>query len=140
MRFQNLLLLLCSASLAVGALIPRSDTAPDPHQPNIIPTCTAYYKVVTGDTCIIIRSVYKNYTLPQFYSWNPDVGTDCSNLLLNYYVCINGRTPTTTTSSTTEAPTLTSSTTTTPPPSTCPPEPVPTQPGTINCCKPVHSD
>ncbi|KAF2790877.1 carbohydrate-binding module family 50 protein [Melanomma pulvis-pyrius CBS 109.77] len=85
-----------------------------PHQPNIISTCTTYYRVAEGDYCLAIVTKYGNFTLNDFYTWNPDVGTDCSNLLLNNYVCINAPKPATTTKTST---------------------PVPTQPGTISCCK-----
>lgn len=46
----------------------------------------AYYEVVSGDSCSGIVSKYNNFTLSQFYTWNPAVNTTCSSLLLGYYV------------------------------------------------------
>lgn len=43
--------------------------------------------VVSGDTCQKIAD-NAHISLANFYSWNPDVKTDCSLLFLGYYVCI----------------------------------------------------
>ncbi|KAF2468645.1 uncharacterized protein BDR25DRAFT_373331 [Lindgomyces ingoldianus] len=99
--FLGILVGLASATLTTGLNIPRDDpngTFPNPHQPHIISTCTSFYKVQTGDNCWALTVKFGNFTLDDFYFWNPDVPTpkmDCSNLLLNYYVCIsNTTTPT----------------------------------------------
>lgn len=99
--------------------------------PRLIVPGTAYYKVATGDNCFKLMTTFGNFTLADFYSWNPDVGNDCSNLLLNYYVCINGG-KTTPTGTPTSTPSKTSTSVT--PTSTCPAEPSPVQPGIVNCC------
>lgn len=82
-----------------------------------------WYKVVSGDGCQKIIDKYKTFTLAQFYSWNPDVGTDCAGLPLGAYVCV-GVTGTPTTPPAT-----------TPTPTTDPSKPSPTQPNVIKTCK-----
>lgn len=74
----------------------------------------------SGDTCAKIVDKYGTFTLADFYGWNPGVGSDCSALWLDYYVCVGvAGTPTTT-----KKPTTT----------TAPSGPTPTQPGIISSC------
>jgi hypothetical protein len=40
----------------------------------------ALYVVKTNDTYASIVKVYGNFTLTQFYTWNPAVGTSCKYL------------------------------------------------------------
>jgi hypothetical protein len=61
---------------------------PSPTQDNVTKDCKAWYKVVKGDGCQKVVDKYKTFTLAQFYKWNPDVGTDCSGLPLDTYVCV----------------------------------------------------
>ncbi|OKL64629.1 hypothetical protein UA08_00943 [Talaromyces atroroseus] len=61
---------------------------PSPTQLGIISTCNAYYLVQKGDYCDTVISKFGNYTLSDFYNWNPAVKSDCSQLLDGYYVCI----------------------------------------------------
>ncbi|KAJ5135357.1 uncharacterized protein N7515_004635 [Penicillium bovifimosum] len=83
-------------------------------------TCTAlesFYGITTAqlvswkdDYCYAVVTSYGNFTLDQFYTWNPAVKNDCSGLQPGYYVCVgvSGSTATTTTSrTTTAAPTAT---------------------------------
>ncbi|GIC89055.1 putative LysM domain protein [Aspergillus udagawae] len=83
--------------------------APYPTQTGLISTCNAFYDVQSGDYCQGIVTAYGNFTLSQFYQWNPAVKTDCSGLQTGYYVCIGVAGSTTTT---TAAPTSTTATTT----------------------------
>ena len=39
--------------------------------------CTATYLVQPGDSCSSIAESYSNFTLSQFFYWNPDVGQTC---------------------------------------------------------------
>lgn len=57
------------------AKLPRSNIAgtPSPIQPGLISTCDAYYFVEAGDYCSAIVSKFGNFTLSQFYTWNPYV-------------------------------------------------------------------
>ncbi|KAH2017019.1 hypothetical protein KXV70_003077 [Aspergillus fumigatus] len=58
----------------------------------------------TGDYCEGIVTAYGNFTLSQFYQWNPAVKTDCSGLQAGYFVCIGVAGSTTTTTSNPHSP------------------------------------
>ena len=40
----------------------------------------AFYVVKMNDTCASIVKSFGNFTLTQFYTWNPAIGTDCKHL------------------------------------------------------------
>lgn len=61
---------------------------PSPTQDGIIGTCQRYHLAVSGDTCQNIVDQYGTFTLAQFLSWNPAVGSDCFSLFRGYYYCI----------------------------------------------------
>ncbi|KAI1367905.1 hypothetical protein F5Y08DRAFT_297281 [Xylaria arbuscula] len=51
--------------------------------------CTATYTIRLGDTCNAIRDDFNDvFTLADFYSWNPQVNSVCSNLALGEVVCV----------------------------------------------------
>ncbi|XDG10377.1 hypothetical protein ABKA04_009992 [Annulohypoxylon sp. FPYF3050] len=51
--------------------------------------CTSTYSVVSGDTCnVIIDKFNDTFTLANFYSWNPQVASDCHNLYPGEVVCV----------------------------------------------------
>ncbi|KAH3465252.1 hypothetical protein KXV78_008818, partial [Aspergillus fumigatus] len=56
------------------------------------------------DYCEGIVTAYGNFTLSQFYQWNPAVKTDCSGLQAGYFVCIGVAGSTTTTTSNPHSP------------------------------------
>ncbi|KAI1164550.1 hypothetical protein F5B18DRAFT_650627 [Nemania serpens] len=57
------------------------------------PSCNAVYVVKAGDTCDKIRSDFGNvFTLAQFYSWNPEVNSQCTNLYVGEQVCVSVKT------------------------------------------------
>ncbi|KAH1683883.1 hypothetical protein KXX46_008783 [Aspergillus fumigatus] len=58
----------------------------------------------TSDYCEGIVTAYGNFTLSQFYQWNPAVKTDCSGLQAGYFVCIGVAGSTTTTTSNPHSP------------------------------------
>ncbi|KAK2051453.1 hypothetical protein LY76DRAFT_674973 [Colletotrichum caudatum] len=60
---------------------------PTPTQPNMVGNCDNFYRVVSGDTCAAIASKSRT-SLSQFLEWNPSVGSSCSGLWLDAYVCI----------------------------------------------------
>ncbi|GKZ65102.1 hypothetical protein AnigIFM50267_007266 [Aspergillus niger] len=62
--------------------------SPSPTQGGLSSSCDAFYYVEAGDSCWAIVNSYGNFTLNQFYSWNPAVKSDCSGLQPDYYVCI----------------------------------------------------
>ncbi|PLN78617.1 hypothetical protein BDW42DRAFT_140380 [Aspergillus taichungensis] len=68
-------------------------SAPIPVQSGVASNCNSFYQVKTGDTCIGIQTHFHNFTLSEFYKWNPAVGSNCQALLAGYYVCV-GTAPT----------------------------------------------
>lgn len=68
---------------------------PTPTQPSMVGNCDSFYFVVSGDSCAAIASK-SGILLSQFVEWNPSVGSSCSGLWANAYVCISiiGQTPT----------------------------------------------
>jgi LysM repeat protein len=76
-------------------------STPHPIQTGMVTNCDAFYLVQPGDSCANIAAQY-SISLPQFYSWNPAVGSSCSSLGAGDYVCVDiiGNTVTTTTKKT----------------------------------------
>lgn len=65
-----------------------SDVVPTPTQSGQPSTCVDWYYVRSNDTCQGIVDYYRGlFSLSDFFSWNPDVGTSCENLLAGYFVC-----------------------------------------------------
>ncbi|KAL8847058.1 MAG: hypothetical protein Q9221_007877 [Calogaya cf. arnoldii] len=96
---------------------------PSPTQSGLVTTCKSFYKVQDGDYCEKIVSSYGTFSLADFYTWNPAIGTNCGSLFVGYYVCVGvPGTPTTrpTTTSTRASATSTG--------------PTPTQSGIISSC------
>lgn len=91
---------------------------PTPTQSGITSKCANYYQVKSGDTCANIVAKYGTFSLSDFYSWNPAVGSDCASLWTGYYVCV-GVPGTPTKPTTTSAPLS---------------GPTPTQAGIISSC------
>ncbi|KAA8628704.1 hypothetical protein SMACR_09586 [Sordaria macrospora] len=84
-----------------------------PQMPGLAANCDKFYKVASGDSCDTIAS--KNgITTTQFKTWNTEINAECSNLWLDYYVCVHvpgaaAPTTSTKTTSTTAAPAPTNS-------------------------------
>lgn len=62
-------------------------TTPTPYESGMVTDCGAFHLVVSGDDCADIAA-NANITVDEFYTWNPTVGTSCSDLWLDYYVCV----------------------------------------------------
>lgn len=62
-------------------------TTPSPVQTGMVSSCDEFYDVQSGDGCWIISNSY-SIDIEDFYSWNPAVGTDCSDLEVGVYVCV----------------------------------------------------
>ncbi|KAI5865101.1 carbohydrate-binding module family 50 protein [Durotheca rogersii] len=58
-----------------------------PTMPGLAAECTSCYQVVEGDTCWVVVAK-TGVTLGNFYSWNPSINADCTNLLLGYNYCV----------------------------------------------------
>ncbi|KAE8324059.1 hypothetical protein BDV39DRAFT_217404 [Aspergillus sergii] len=86
-------------------------STPTPYETGIVHDCDAFHYVVAGDTCASIAST-AGITTTLFETWNPNVGSGCSDLGVDYYVCVGivGSTASTTTTQT--ATTLVTSTST----------------------------
>jgi hypothetical protein len=50
-------------------------------------SCKTFYKVQSGDYCDKIASQYR-ISSSQIISWNPDVGSNCQSLWVDYYICV----------------------------------------------------
>ncbi|KAL4938841.1 hypothetical protein BDV06DRAFT_225624 [Aspergillus oleicola] len=100
-------------------------TIPTPTMPGIIDGCEGYDKVVEGDICDTVakRNGIATY---QLKTWNSEINDLCSNLWLDYYVCVNGPGE--------EIP-LPTYTLTPPDPNSPTPEPSPILPGTVANCE-----
>lgn len=68
-----------------------------PTQTGVVSNCNRYYTVQSGDSCQGIVNKYAGeFSLPDFYTWNPAVGSGCSSLWVGYAVCVGTlSTPTT---------------------------------------------
>ncbi|KAJ5793096.1 uncharacterized protein N7503_009074 [Penicillium pulvis] len=62
-------------------------SGPTPPMPGIIANCKSYHLVQAGDSCYSIETAAK-ITLAQFRAWNTLIDAACSNLWLEYYVCV----------------------------------------------------
>ncbi|CAN8099073.1 unnamed protein product [Discula destructiva] len=60
---------------------------PSPIYSDTIDGCLAFYKVQPGDYCSLIAAE-TSITLAEFYTYNPGVGSDCSALALDHWVCV----------------------------------------------------
>ncbi|KAK3379624.1 hypothetical protein B0T24DRAFT_675386 [Lasiosphaeria ovina] len=54
---------------------------PGPTQTGVAANCDAWYVVQANDNCQAIVAKFGNFTLAQFYSWNPAVGSSYSYLI-----------------------------------------------------------
>ncbi|ODM18573.1 hypothetical protein SI65_06445 [Aspergillus cristatus] len=71
-----------------GSSTPTSEpSGPTPQMPGIVDNCNSYHKVVSGDNCYNIDQKY-DISLSQFLMWNTEVNDTCSNLWVDYYVCV----------------------------------------------------
>ncbi|KAH0580623.1 hypothetical protein H2248_002112 [Termitomyces sp. 'cryptogamus'] len=51
--------------------------------------CTEYHTVVSGDSCPLIETTY-SIAAADFFRWNPEVSTDCTNILVEEAYCVGG--------------------------------------------------
>ncbi|EAW22090.1 LysM peptidoglycan-binding domain-containing protein [Aspergillus fischeri NRRL 181] len=112
-----------SSTTAPGAPEPTEDpgSGPSPKLPGIVDNCDEFYKVSSGDTCDSITKAH-GISTTQFKSWNTGIDDNCTNLWLDYYVCVH----------------IPGATTSQPPKPTEPSGPTPQMPGIVNNCKSFH--
>ncbi|KAL4861950.1 hypothetical protein BDV12DRAFT_190754 [Aspergillus spectabilis] len=106
-----------------------SEPTPDPSQPTpqmpgVAESCVEFYKISSVDQCDTIASRH-SITVNQLKSWNNEVNADCSNLWLDYYICVHVPGATTTQPSN-------------PGPTEEPSGPTPQMPGIVDNCKSYH--
>ncbi|KAK4195984.1 LysM domain-containing protein [Triangularia verruculosa] len=96
-----------TSTTSSSTIQPYSTSSPSPSVSPLLPgvasNCNRFYKIVSGDECDIVAA--KNgITTAQLRSWN-EINTSCSNLWLDYYVCVGvpGVVPSPTTTSTTSS-------------------------------------
>ncbi|BCS24217.1 uncharacterized protein APUU_40661S [Aspergillus puulaauensis] len=95
----------------------------EPQMPGIGDNCDAFYKVKSGDQCDTIAKA-NSITEEQLKSWNDEINDKCTNLWLDYYVCVH-------------VPGATA-TSTSPKPTDTPSGPTPQMPGIVSNCKDFH--
>ncbi|RDX41745.1 hypothetical protein OH76DRAFT_1411835 [Lentinus brumalis] len=61
--------------------------------------CTAYYTVMSGDSCPAIEAQFA-LTFVQIQLWNPEINNDCSNIIAGVQYCVAGPSSGTTTTTT----------------------------------------
>ncbi|PCH03070.1 Peptidoglycan-binding Lysin subgroup [Penicillium occitanis (nom. inval.)] len=135
-----------TTSSAPATTTATTTAAPSPTEPSTISSCTNYHLVVSEDTCYSIETKY-GITADEFSQWNPYIGSDCMNLWLGFYICVQGPTSSTTSSapvassasaiSSSIPMTIPATTTTTTSTSAIAP-PSPTEPSTISSCTDYH--
>ncbi|EXK25264.1 hypothetical protein FOMG_18060 [Fusarium oxysporum f. sp. melonis 26406] len=62
-------------------------STPAPVQSGIVSNCKKFHPVASTTTCTSIQKYYK-ITMAQLVKWNPAIGSGCSGLWANYYVCV----------------------------------------------------
>ncbi|KAK8012877.1 LysM domain-containing protein [Apiospora marii] len=112
-----------SPTTTTGAPAPSNS----PAMPGLADDCDKFYKVASGDTCDAIAKK-NSITVAQFRSWNSLVDANCSNLWLDYYVCVH-------TPGAAAPPTTTTTTTTSKAPGPTNSGPQPQMPGIVANCK-----
>ncbi|EEU33361.1 uncharacterized protein NECHADRAFT_56796 [Fusarium vanettenii 77-13-4] len=75
---------------------------PSPIQPGMVENCNKFYKVEKNEICSTIAPKL-GLSESDIIKWNPGVGSDCTGIWANVYICVgvvggNPSTPTTTTS------------------------------------------
>lgn len=61
---------------------------PTPTRAGMVGNCDSFYKVKSGDECAKIASNH-GITTDQLYKWNTEIGSTCSGLWPDYYICVS---------------------------------------------------
>ncbi|KAF5002925.1 hypothetical protein FDECE_10480 [Fusarium decemcellulare] len=66
---------------------PAAIQTPSPIQSGMVENCNKFYKVQKGEICKVIAA---KFDIPEdnIKKWNPGVGSDCTGIWANVYVCI----------------------------------------------------
>ena len=98
-----------------GARTTTIENAPAPTPTGTTSQCYEWYVPKAGDTCSTIEASFE-ITFAQFVQWNPNIDSDCYNLMTGVAYCVSGAMTTSTTASTTSSTSTTSSVIATPTP------------------------
>ncbi|EPE09532.1 hypothetical protein F503_07308 [Ophiostoma piceae UAMH 11346] len=67
--------------------VPGAKQVPSPLMTGTSDDCSTYHKIVSGDYCYLIETD-NGISDTDFRALNTGINSDCSNLLLGYYVCV----------------------------------------------------
>lgn len=62
-------------------------STPTPIQTGMVTNCNTFYLVASGDTCTTVATK-EGITVQNIVTWNPAVGTGCTNMWYGYYICV----------------------------------------------------
>ncbi|KAK3985836.1 hypothetical protein QBC44DRAFT_249496, partial [Cladorrhinum sp. PSN332] len=62
-------------------------TPPSPLMPGVVTWCKKWHKVKSGDSCWTVEQAF-GITFSQLRSWNAQIGAQCTNLWVGYYICV----------------------------------------------------
>ncbi|KAK3386683.1 hypothetical protein B0H63DRAFT_558330 [Podospora didyma] len=77
--------------------LPSNGVGPQPEQPGIPTDCLAYWLVSSSDNCTTIAQA-NDISENQLEAWNPALGSGCTHLLPDYFICVSASEPGVTTS------------------------------------------
>lgn len=77
-----------TSTTSTSSTAPPPEPTNSPQMPGIIPTCDRFYKIQSGDICDTIAS-RNGITVAQLRSWNSEINASCSNLWVDYYICVH---------------------------------------------------
>ncbi|KAK7918376.1 hypothetical protein PG985_010250 [Apiospora marii] len=106
-------------------------STPTPTQTGMAGNCNKFYRVVGGDTCGSIATS-QGIPLTDLYAWNQALGSTCSGLWTDYYVCVG------VVGSTTQEPTTTTFVTSTKTAGNGVTTPTPVRAGMADNCNAFH--
>ncbi|PWY73001.1 hypothetical protein BO70DRAFT_413661 [Aspergillus heteromorphus CBS 117.55] len=75
------------ASTATTTSAGNGITTPTPYESGMVDDCDKFYLVASGDSCSSIATA-EDVTQAEIEEWNPTVGSSCSSLWLDYYICV----------------------------------------------------
>lgn len=65
---------------------PSQDKPGTPTGDGTISGCKSWYKTTGGDTCDVIVQAFGSFSTSDFVSWNPSVGSTCSDIKVRLFL------------------------------------------------------
>ena len=82
--------LIAGDAYCIGTSNTTSSASPPSNlAPGSFTNCTTYYTVDPGQSCTTIVNMF-SITPSDFFRWNPEVNTGCTNILLGSAYCVMG--------------------------------------------------